>query len=124
MSQRIDAGVRWLDGYFGREGWVGTIDSRRLNLASGNTCMIGQLFRQEQQTMRDNFTQMIHNGTMTRKQATARGFYLPTRSPWPWVPTNELYTELTHLWIERIGQLRAAEKGLVPSPIVVGVPKK
>lgn len=111
MQRAINNGVRWLDGYFGREGWVGVIDTKKLSLASGTTCVIGQMFQQEHQTLCDNFSAVIASGKMSREQATRRGFFLPSSAKYPWRPDNTYYTELTHLWIEKIGALRRAELG-------------
>lgn len=108
MQRAINNGVRWLDGYFGREGWVNIIDSRKLDLSSGRTCVLGQMFQEEHDTLRNNFQWVISSGKMTQAQARTRGFFLPSETA-PWAPDNSYYQELTNLWIEKIGELKREE---------------
>lgn len=123
LSHRVEAGARWLDGYFGRDGWMNSINTRDLNLANGNTCMIGQMFRGINDAMRDNFTAIVARGILSSDQAVARGFYLPKKAILPWTPTNEYYAELTTLWVEKLGALKQeASRGTI-SPIQMEQPK-
>lgn len=46
MEQRIEAGVAFLDGEFGKM-WVHAIDLDRLNLGDGHRCVLGQLYANE-----------------------------------------------------------------------------
>lgn len=131
IARRVEAGTRWLDGYFGREGWLNAINTQGLDLGLAQTCMIGQMFGGINQQMRDNFNTIVSKGILDNNQATARGFFLPKESPWPWVPTNEMYAELTTAWVEKIGELKApASEGSVLSPFTaiaretVKIPKK
>ncbi len=126
MAHRVDAGARWLDGYFGRDGWLGTINTQRLDLANGNTCMIGQMFQGINDRLRDNFQAIIARGILSKEQAVARGFLLPRKAFLPWTPTNELYAELTTLWVEKLGALKqeAARGQLSPIQVADVTPEK
>lgn len=125
MHRSIERGTRWLDGYFGRAGWLGVLDKQHLDMEQSKTCVIGQMFGGIHQTMRDNFNTIIAKGIMTQKAAEKRGFYLRP-SPWlPWTPRNEDYAELTAMWVEKISQL-VTERG-IPSSISAkefALPKK
>lgn len=115
MNQCIDAGVRWLDGYFGREGWINTIETKRLDLSSGSVCMIGQLFQQKHQGMFDNFNYIVSKGLLNKESATRRGFYLPANAKF-WKPDSSYYVELTSLWVEKIAKLRVVELEVTNHP--------
>lgn len=47
-AQRVANGARWLDENF--PGWVERIDIKTLNLASGNSCICGQVFYSKRRT--------------------------------------------------------------------------
>lgn len=106
LENRIEHGVRWLDGWFGRDGWLPVIEEERLDLAKGNTCMIGQLFPRHSSALRNNFTEVISSGVLSVKDARKRGFYLESSNFWPWIPDTEDYDLLTVMWLEKLAALK------------------
>lgn len=112
LTTRVEHGVKWLDGFFGRNGWLPSIDGEILNIRNGDTCVIGQLFPQTATHLRNNFNNMVEKRLMPISSFQRRGFELPESSLIPWRPTVEDYALLTDIWLEKIGELNT------PKPII------
>lgn len=124
LQRRVNRGTAWLNSWFGEGNWANRIVGGNLNLARGNTCMIGQLFPQRAEAMYNNFNAVVRGGTLTVKQAKALGFLLPDSAILPWIPVSMDYGTLTDIWLDQVAQVQKSDaeataektKG-TPSPI-------
>lgn len=114
LEGRVERGANWLDGHFGRRGWLPNIESERLDLKDGNTCMVGQLFPQTANTLKSNFVAMYQAKLMPTEMFTKRGFLLPEKAFWPWTPTSEDYAMLTDVWLDKMARLKAVSPAISP----------
>lgn len=114
LTKRVALGVKFLDGYMGREAWLPKIESEKLNLADGNTCMVGQLFPQHVRQMRSNFTAFVNSGALSKSDAVKCGFLLPEKPTFPWSPNHFDYDILTSLWLEKMAELKNPKSVVSP----------
>lgn len=120
-AKEIAKGIAWLDSQNnGRQGWLPRVDIGSLNLAKGNTCMLGQLY--------GGFHRVVDMGGINHVMATFLNRALPAKTA-SWAvrhgfavrgganPITEIkYAILTLEWMRALKKLRAEEE--TPAPAV------
>lgn len=129
-AKEIAKGIAWLDSQNnGRQGWLPRVDIGGLNLAKGNTCMLGQLY--------GGFHRVVDMGALNHVMATLLNRSLPTKTA-SWAvrhgfavrggsnPITEIkYAILTLEWMRALKKLRAEEENVpVPQPEEVTAPEE
>lgn len=125
-AKEIAKGVAWLDSQNnGRQGWLPRVNIGSLNLAKGNTCVLGQLYGGFHRVVDMGGTHHILASllnrtlpTKTASWAVRHGFAVRGREN----PVTEIkYAILTLEWMRALKKLRAEEEN-TPEPVVEPTP--
>ncbi len=89
-DKRVSDGIKWLNK--NRPGWVKKIKLSKLDLGDGETCILGQAFKQD-------FTDVVRDNEFLDENAYRLGFYEDSDKD---EDDEEDYDLLTAIWYEKI----------------------
>lgn len=132
-AKEIEKGVGYLDNKYGRNGWLGKVNTKELDIGSTRTCMLGQLEGNYYNVVESEFGGLfggisfgpdgemlflnIQGGHKTKKWAADHGFNVARLKN-----TNFSGEQhgmiLTQEWVETIDKLRAQETPTEPDVVV------
>ena len=88
-TKRVNKGIKWLNKYY--PGWFRKIKISELQMASGLTCICGQLYGQFSNIYKEGFSGL---------ETVSHGFYLSII-----IRDDSDYLLLTDIWTEKIKKL-------------------